>query len=58
MMSNSNKEVDQEESLQILAKPLIEYLNNNYHPHTAIIITDERVAVIDAVLSIPHAIID
>ena len=44
--------------LERLAKPLIDYLNNNYHPHTAIIITNERVAVVETVLSVPYVIIN
>lgn len=57
-MLNGTNEAVQEEKLKILAEPLIKYLNNNYHPHTAIVITGERVAVIETVLSIPHTIID
>ena len=30
--------------LEVLARPLVEYLRKNYHPHTAIVVTDERVA--------------
>lgn len=37
-----------------LAKPLVEYLKENCHPHSAIMITTERVAVIETVLSIPQ----
>ncbi len=37
-----------------LAKPLEEYLKENCHPHSAIIITEERTAVIEIVLSIPQ----
>lgn len=41
------------EQLEALAKPLMDYLKNNYHPHTAIVITDEQVVVVETVLSIP-----
>ncbi len=40
--------------LSQLTKPLAEYLKENCHPHTAIIITAERTAVIETVLSIPQ----
>lgn len=46
------------EELEKLSKPLIDYLKNNYHPHTAIVITEERVAVIETVLSIPKKCMD
>lgn len=38
--------------LENLAKPLAEYLKNNYHPHTAIVVTDERVTVVEDVVSV------
>ena len=40
--------------LEELAKPLVEYLKENCHPHSAVIITAERMAVIETVLSIPQ----
>ena len=36
-----------------LAEPLIEYLKDNCHPYTSIVVTQERVAVIETVQSIP-----
>ena len=42
------------EQIEEMAKPLVEYLKQNSHPHTAIVVTDERVAVIETVLSIPE----
>lgn len=47
------KPVKGTEELEQLAKPLIKYLKKSHHPHTAIIITDEQVAVIETVCSIP-----
>ena len=44
--------------LEKLAKPLIEYLKENHHPHTAILITDDRVMVVETVLSVPDKFID
>lgn len=41
------------ERLNELAKPLMEYLTENCHPHSAIVITTERVAAVETVLSIP-----
>ena len=41
------------EDLNKLAQPLIAYLIKNHHPHTAIVITEERV-VVEGVLSIPQ----
>ena len=38
--------------LEEMARPLIEYLKQNCHPHTAIVVTDGRVAVVETVLSI------
>ena len=42
------------EDLNNLAQPLIAYLIKNHHPHTAIVITEERVVVVEGVLSIPQ----
>ena len=39
--------------LEQLAKPLAEYLRKNHHPHTAIVVTDERVVVVETALSVP-----
>lgn len=35
------------------AVPIQEYLKNNRHPHTVVIITEDRVAVMETVHSIP-----
>lgn len=37
-----------------LFKPVIQFLKDNYHPHTALVITDERVVVIEEITSIPN----
>ena len=44
--------------LEKLAKPLIEYLKENHHPHTAIVITDDRVMVVETILSVPDKFIN
>jgi len=41
------------DELSNLAQPLVDYLRQNYHPHTAIVITDERVTVVEDVMSVP-----
>lgn len=46
------------DKLEQLAKPLAEYLRKNHHPHTAIVVTDERVVVVEDVLGIPFPIED
>lgn len=38
--------------LDKLAKPLVEYLKENCHPHTVIVITAERAEAVETVLSI------
>lgn len=43
-----------EKSLEELAKPLMQYLKANCHPYTSIVITEERIAVLETVLSIPE----
>ena len=43
----------QADNLEHLAKPLVKYLKENHNPHTAIVITDERVVVVEDVLGIP-----
>ncbi len=61
-MINTNIEIDlrgrvsvkeKGDRIEELAKPLIEYLRDSYHPYTSIVITPERVAVIETVQSIP-----
>lgn len=42
-----------EERLKALSAPLVRYLRENHHPHTAIIITDTRAVVVEDVLGIP-----
>lgn len=41
--------------LEEMAQPLVEFLNKNYNPHTSIIIANERIVVIEDVLSIPFS---
>ena len=48
------KDTVEADRLDELARPLVEYLAENCHPHSAIVITTERTAVIETVLSIPQ----
>lgn len=41
------------EEIKELAQPLIEYIKNNYHPHTKIIIEDDFVEVVETIYGIP-----
>lgn len=45
--------VDMMGKLEQLAKPLAEYLRENHHPHTAIVVTDDRVVVVEGMVSVP-----
>lgn len=42
------------EKLLEMSKPLIDYLKENYHPHTAIVVTGERVMVVETSVSVPN----
>lgn len=44
--------------LSELAKPLIDYLHENYHPHVSIVVTDTGVEVSEIILSIPECTMD
>lgn len=61
-MINTNIEIDlrgrvsvkeKGDRIEELAKPLIEYLRDSYRPYTSIVVTPERVTVIETVQSIP-----
>ena len=41
-------------TLKELAKPLVDFLKDNYHPHAAIIVTEERTVVVEDITSIPN----
>lgn len=44
--------------LEQLAKPLQEFIKSNHHLHTAVVITEERVMVVETVTSIPTGCTD
>ena len=41
-------------TLKELAKPLVDFLKSNYHPHAAIIVTEERTVVVEDLVSTPN----
>lgn len=47
-----------EDELRQAAAPLVQYLRENYHPHTAVIVTDEQVSVLEDVIGVPFPIED
>ena len=49
------KEPKQAIDIQKLAQPLVEYMRDNFNPHTTIAITSERIAVVEDVLSMPNS---
>lgn len=42
------------DKLEELAKPLVDYLREKYNPHTAIVVTGERVVVLESMMSVPY----
>lgn len=45
--------MNEHEKLLEMSKPLIDYLKKNYHPHTAIVVAEERVMVVETSVSVP-----
>ena len=46
--------IRREAELKEITRPIMKYLRNNCHPYTSIVITGERVTVIEDILSIPE----
>lgn len=46
------------QELEKLARPLMDYLKENCHPYTSILVEESRVAVVETVLSIPKDSVD
>lgn len=46
------KAEQQEKELRGLARPLVEYLEENYHPHMTVVINDERVVIVEDVRTV------
>lgn len=55
-MDKTEKDCNCEKMAQLekMAQSLVDFLKQNYNPHTSIIITDERVTLVEDVLSIPY----
>lgn len=41
------------EVLKELCEPVVKYLQENYHPHTSIVITGDRISLEETVVFIP-----
>lgn len=52
------EKVNKLEELETVSKPLVDYIRKNYHPHTAIIVTDERAIVLEDVMSVVFPVDD
>ncbi len=46
------------DELKQLARPLVDYLRKHHHPHTTIVITDDRVDVMESLAGIPFPVED
>lgn len=46
--------MNEHEKLLEMSKPLIDYLKENYRPHTVIVVTEERVMVVGISVSAPN----
>lgn len=54
MKSKKETEIFNEATeLEVMARPIVEYLKANYHPHAAVVITSNRVVVTETLLSVP-----
>lgn len=49
-MDNTREKLSE---LEALAKPLAEYLQKNHHPHTAVVVTRERVVLVEELMGAP-----
>lgn len=54
MCKRGETKMNEHEKLLEMSKPLIDYLKENYHPHTAIVVTEERVMVVETSVSVPN----
>lgn len=57
MEEKVKKSVLSSNKIEELARPLLDHLKENCHPYTCIVITGERVAVLETVISIPENLI-
>lgn len=58
MRKESEAAMEEKKELEDMVKPIIDYLKNNHNPHTAIVITDKRMVVVETVFSVPGKCID
>jgi len=49
---------DKQKELKELAKPLVDLLYRDYHPHAKIIIEQGNVEIVEGVLSVPNDLRD
>ena len=47
-----------EDELKQMARPLVDYLRKYHHPHTTIVITDDRMDVLESLIGIPFPVED
>lgn len=53
MSRNQEKILADAKELEILCKPLVEYMNKRYSPHDTLIITGEYVKIVQDKIGIP-----
>ena len=53
-----NREKELEEEFKLLCKPLNEWLQANYHPHTKIIIEVDGAELVEGIMGTPFDVVD
>lgn len=46
--------MEQIEEIERISKPIIEYIKNNYNPHTTVIINEDCIKVVSDEVNIPY----
>jgi hypothetical protein len=54
----SQKDIDRQTELKELCKPLNEWLQKNYDPHTKIIIENDHAEVVSSIIGVPFKVLD
>lgn len=49
---------EQMNELEKITQSLVEWLRNNSHPHTSIIVTDTSIRLVEDIASIPYTTVD
>ena len=57
-MNRDMKSIKDSEQIKEMAQPLIDYLREKFHPHTRIIISDDRILITEDKLSLPIEVLD